>query len=97
MSCPPRSPPTPDQREKERDTRLQELRQQRDERAQKGRGGAGAGEVVMRKVEKSADGSCLSQITKTDRFTHSGSHFIKKTNKTKVAGKSFFYLLMSDW
>ncbi|CAG08458.1 unnamed protein product, partial [Tetraodon nigroviridis] len=60
-----------DQREKERDTRLQELRQQREERTQKGRAGAGAGETVMRKVEKSADGSSLSQITKTDRFTHS--------------------------
>lgn len=67
---------SPDQREKERDTRLQELRHQKEERAQKGRG-AGAGETVMRKVEKSADGSSLSQITKTDRFTHSGSCFIQ--------------------
>lgn len=63
----------PDQREKERETRLQELRQQREERTQKGRPGAGAGEVVMRKVEKSADGSSLSQVTKTDRFAQSGS------------------------
>lgn len=63
---------TPDQREKERETRLQELRQQRDERTQKGRAGAGAGEVVMRKVEKSADGSSLSQVTKTNRFAQSG-------------------------
>lgn len=31
----------------------------------------------MRKVEKSADGASLSQITKTDRFTHSGSFSIK--------------------
>lgn len=62
----------PDQREKERETRLQELRQQREERAQKGRAGAGTGEVVMRKVEKSADGSTLSQVTKTDRFAQSG-------------------------
>lgn len=29
----------------------------------------------MRKVEKSADGSSLSQVTKTDRFTKSGSLF----------------------
>lgn len=72
---------SPDQREKERDTRLQELRQQREERAQKGRAGAGGGEMVMRQVEKSADGSSLSQITKTDRFTHSGSSFI--TDKTE--------------
>lgn len=64
---------TPDQREKERETRLQELRQQREERTQKGRPGVGAGEVVMRKVEKSADGSTLSQVTKTDRFAQSGS------------------------
>uniref|UniRef100_A0A4W6GBD3 Smoothelin n=1 Tax=Lates calcarifer TaxID=8187 RepID=A0A4W6GBD3_LATCA len=61
-----------DQREKERETRLQELRQQREERSQKGRAGVGAGEVVMRKVEKSADGSTLSQVTKTDRFAQSG-------------------------
>lgn len=64
---------TPDQREKERETRLQELRQQRDERAQKGRPGVGSGEVVMKKVEKSADGSSLSQVTKTDRFAQSGT------------------------
>lgn len=61
-----------DQREKERETRLQELRQQREERSQKGRAGGGAGEVVTRKVEKSADGSTLSQVTKTDRFAQSG-------------------------
>lgn len=66
---------TPDQREKERETRLQELRQQREERTQKGRTGVGAGEVVMRKVEKSADGSSHSQVTKTDRFASSGSLF----------------------
>lgn len=66
---------TPDQREKEREVRLQELRQQREERSQKGRVGAGAGEVVMRKVEKSADGSTLSQVTKTDRFAQSGTLF----------------------
>lgn len=62
-----------DHREKERETRLQELRQQRE--AQKGRTGVGAGEVVMRKVEKSADGSTLSQVTKTNRFAQSGTSF----------------------
>lgn len=67
--------PHSDQREKERETRLQELRQQREERSQKGRSGAGAGEVVMRKVEKSADGSSLSQVTKTNRFAQSGIYF----------------------
>ena len=61
-----------DQGEKERETRLQELRQHREERAQKGRTPGAAGEVVMKKVEKSADGSTLSQLTKTDRFAQSG-------------------------
>lgn len=81
-SSPPLRPLSPvlsantDQREKERETRLQELRQQKEERAQKGRAGVGAGEVVMRKVEKSADGSSLSQVTKTDRFASSGSFLI---------------------
>lgn len=66
-------PSTPDQREKERETRLQELRQQKEERTQKGRPGVGVEEVVMKKVEKSADGSTLSQVTKTDRFAQSGT------------------------
>uniref|UniRef100_A0A3P8WM19 Smoothelin b n=1 Tax=Cynoglossus semilaevis TaxID=244447 RepID=A0A3P8WM19_CYNSE len=65
-------PLTPDQREKERDSRLQELRQQREDRSHKTRAGVGAGEVVMRKIEKSADGSTLSQVTKTDRFAQFG-------------------------
>lgn len=60
-----------DQREKERDLRLQELRQQRDERAQKNR--PGAGEVVVKKIEKSADRSTVSEITKTNRFAQSGA------------------------
>lgn len=67
-----------DQREKEREVRLVELRQQREERAQKGRtGGGGAEEVVMRKVEKSADGSTLSQVTKTNHFAQSGRPIIR--------------------
>lgn len=78
---------TPDQREKERETRLQELRQQREERSQKGRTGAGAGEVVMRKMEKSADGSSLSQVTKTDRFAQSGSFFFWMEVDWKTAYK----------
>lgn len=66
-----------DQREKEREIRLADLRQQRQEHSQKGRtGGGGAGEVVMRKVEMSADGSTLSQVTKTDRFAQSGKPII---------------------
>ncbi|XP_070712181.1 smoothelin-like [Pempheris klunzingeri] len=92
-----------DQREKERETRLQELRQQRDERAQKGRAGVGTGEVVMRKVEKSADGSSLSQVTKTNRFTQSddGSRstrstvveasYVQKTDRGTVQSKSYSY------
>ncbi|XP_029959873.1 smoothelin isoform X2 [Salarias fasciatus] len=90
-----------DQREKERDTRLQELRQQREERTQKGR--AGVGEVVMRKVEKSADGSTLSQVTKTDRFAQSDdgskstrstvveASYVQKTDRGTVQSKSYSY------
>ncbi|XP_035809722.2 smoothelin isoform X8 [Amphiprion ocellaris] len=101
-----------DQREKERETRLQELRQQREDRAQKGRAGAGAGagagEVVMRKVEKSADGSTLSQVTKTDRFTQSddGSRstrstvveasYVTKTDRGTVQSKSYSYTSSSS-
>ncbi|XP_056129640.1 smoothelin isoform X3 [Lampris incognitus] len=92
-----------DQREKERETRLQELRQQRDERAQKGRAGAGAGEVVMRKVEKSTDGSKLSQVTKTDRFAQSDdgnkstrstimeSSYVQKTDRGTVQSKTYSF------
>ncbi|KAM3867500.1 smoothelin [Diretmus argenteus] len=97
-----------DQRERERETRLQELRQQREERAQKGRTGAGAGEVVMRKVEKSADGSCLSQVTKTDRFAQSddGSRssrstireasYVQKTDRGTVQSKSYSFTSSSS-
>ncbi|XP_074525374.1 LOW QUALITY PROTEIN: smoothelin [Halichoeres trimaculatus] len=92
-----------DQREKERETRLQELRNQRDERAQKNRAGVGAGEVVMRKVEKSADGSSLSQVTKTDRFAQSddGSRssrstvveasYVQKTDRGTVQSKTYSF------
>lgn len=92
-----------DQREKERETRLQDLRQQREERSQKGRAGPGGGEVVVRKVEKSADGSTLSQVTKTDRFAKSddGSRstrstimeasYVQKTDRGTVQSKSYSY------
>ncbi|XP_054467279.1 smoothelin [Anoplopoma fimbria] len=92
-----------DQREKERDTRLQELRQQREERAQKGHAGVGAGELVMRKVEKSADGSSLSQVTKTDRFASSDdgskstrstvveASYVQKTDRGTVQSKSYSF------
>ncbi|XP_050930774.1 smoothelin isoform X2 [Lates calcarifer] len=92
-----------DQREKERETRLQELRQQREERSQKGRAGVGAGEVVMRKVEKSADGSTLSQVTKTDRFAQSDNgnrstrstvveaSYVQKTDRGTVQSKSYSF------
>ncbi|KAM9810908.1 smoothelin [Neosynchiropus ocellatus] len=92
-----------DQREKERETRLQELRQQREERSQKGRAGVGSGEVVMRKVEKSTDGSTLSQVTKTNRFAQSddGSRstrstvveasYVQKTDRGTVQSKSYSY------
>ncbi|KAM7017989.1 smoothelin isoform 2-T2 [Tautogolabrus adspersus] len=97
-----------DQREKERETRLQELRNQRDERAQKSRAGVGAGELVMRKVEKSADGSSLSQVTKTDRFAQSddGSRstrstvveasYMQKTDRGTVQSKSYSFTSSSS-
>ncbi|TSW89632.1 Smoothelin [Bagarius yarrelli] len=64
-----------DQREKERDLRLQELRQQREMNR------PGAGEVVMKKLEKSADGSTVSEISKTNRFAQSddGSRMTRST------------------
>uniref|UniRef100_A0A8C5E9Y9 Smoothelin-like n=1 Tax=Gouania willdenowi TaxID=441366 RepID=A0A8C5E9Y9_GOUWI len=91
-----------DQREKERENRLQELRQERDERSQKSRAGVGAGEVVMRKVEKSVDGSTLSQVTKTNRFAQSDdgtrstrtvveASYVQKTDRGTVQSKSYSY------
>ncbi|XP_061907378.1 smoothelin isoform X6 [Entelurus aequoreus] len=92
-----------DQRERERETRLQELRQQRDERTHKNRAGVGAGEVVMRKVEKSADGSTLSHVTKTDRFAQSDdgnrstrstvveASYLQKTDRGTVQSKSYSF------
>ncbi|KAM4578383.1 smoothelin isoform 4-T5 [Fundulus diaphanus] len=97
-----------DQREKERDTRLQELRQQREERTQKGHAGPGAGEVVIRKMEKSADGSTLSQVTKTNRFAQSDdgskstrstvveTSFVKKTDRGTVQSKSYSFTSSSS-
>ncbi|XP_017162198.1 smoothelin isoform X4 [Poecilia reticulata] len=97
-----------DQREKERDTRLQELRLQREERAQKGRAGPGAGEVVIRKMEKSADGSTLSQVTKTNRFAQSDdgtkstrstvveTSFVQKTDRGTVQSKSYSFTSSSS-
>ncbi|XP_036383963.1 smoothelin isoform X2 [Megalops cyprinoides] len=92
-----------DQRERERESRLQDLRQQREERAMKSRPGGGATEVVTKKAEKSADGSTLSQITKTDRFAQSddGSRssrstimeasYTQKSDKGTVQTKSYSY------
>ncbi|XP_061585172.1 smoothelin isoform X2 [Cololabis saira] len=92
-----------DQREKERETRLQELRQQREERVQKVRTGPGAGEVTISKVEKTADGSTLSQVTKTNRFTQSDdgnrstrstlveTSYVQKTDRGTVQAQSYSY------
>lgn len=86
-----------DQREKERDLRLQELRQQRDERVQKNR--PGAGEVVMKKIEKSADGSTVSEITKTNRFAQSGArvHLRNYSWLQKCKSLSFIRYLCCSW
>ncbi|XP_042564275.1 smoothelin isoform X2 [Clupea harengus] len=87
-----------DLREKERDLRLEAVKKQREER-QKGK----AGEMVTKKVEKSADGSTLSQVTKTNRFTHSDdgsrssrsstveSSYVQKTDKGTVQSKSYSF------
>ncbi|XP_049329708.1 smoothelin-like [Astyanax mexicanus] len=92
-----------DQREKEREVRLLELRQQREERSQKARGGPGAGEVVMKKIEKSADGSTISEITKTNRFAQSDdgsrvsrstimeSTYTQKSDRGTMQTKSYSY------
>ncbi|KAK7174010.1 hypothetical protein R3I93_003744 [Phoxinus phoxinus] len=90
-----------DQREKERDVRLQELRQQRVDRSQKGRGGADSSEVVMKKIERSTDGSTTSQITnrvshsddtgRTSRSTIMESSYVQKTDKGSVQTKSYSY------
>ncbi|XP_056088752.1 smoothelin isoform X3 [Rhinichthys klamathensis goyatoka] len=90
-----------DQRERERDVRLQELRQQRVDRSQKGRGGADTSEVVMKKIERSTDGSTTSQITnrvshsddtgRTSRSTIMESSYVQKTDKGSVQTKSYSY------
>ncbi|KAJ8385983.1 hypothetical protein AAFF_G00178040 [Aldrovandia affinis] len=92
-----------DQRERERETRLQDLRQQREARAPKGRPAGGAMEVVTQKTEKSADGSTLSQLSKTDRFAQSddGSRssrstimeasYVQKSDKGTVQTKSYSF------
>ncbi|XP_050965353.1 smoothelin isoform X2 [Labeo rohita] len=89
-----------DQRERERDLRLQELRQQREGRSQKTRAGADSSEVVMKKVERSADGS-VSHITnrvshsddtgRTSRSTIMESSYVQKTDKGTVQTKSYSY------
>ncbi|XP_076843332.1 smoothelin isoform X2 [Brachyhypopomus gauderio] len=88
-----------DQREKEREVRLQELRQQRDHHPQKGR--PAAGELVVRKVERSAHGSALSEVTKTNRFAQSedGSRtstitettYTHKSDRGTMQAKSYSY------
>ncbi|XP_073695535.1 smoothelin isoform X2 [Garra rufa] len=89
-----------DQREKERDLRLQELRQQREDRSQKPRAGADSSEVVMKKMERSADGS-ISHITnrvshsddtgRTSRSTIMESSYVQKTDKGTMQTKSYSY------
>ncbi|XP_048836561.1 smoothelin isoform X2 [Brienomyrus brachyistius] len=97
-----------DQRERERESRLQELRQQREEQPQKGRRPGGVGEVVVKKVEKSADGSSLHQVTKTDRFAQSNdgrqssrstvmeASYVQKSDKGTVQTKSYSYASSSS-
>ncbi|XP_052412737.1 smoothelin isoform X2 [Carassius gibelio] len=85
-----------DQREKERDLRLQELRQQREGRSQKARD-----EVVTKKIECSADGSTISHVTnrvshsddngRTSRSTIMESSYVQKSDKGTVQTKSYSY------
>ncbi|CAL9708921.1 unnamed protein product [Knipowitschia caucasica] len=91
-----------DQREKEREVRLQEQRQQRDQRDHRDHRTAsrpGTEEVVIKKLE-SADGSTLSQVTKTNTFSQSdGSRstlstvtsYVHKTDRGTVQSKSFSF------
>ncbi|XP_039628151.1 smoothelin isoform X1 [Polypterus senegalus] len=58
-----------DQREKERETRLQDLKQKQDDRKNQPKSMA---EMVVSKTQNSSDGSTVSSVTKTERFTHSG-------------------------
>ncbi|XP_063051565.1 smoothelin isoform X4 [Engraulis encrasicolus] len=90
-----------DLREKERDLRLVELRKQREEKAAALKGKAG--EVVTKTMEKSADGSTVSQVTKTNRFAQSDdgsrstrssiveSSYVQKTGKGTMQTKSYSY------
>ncbi|XP_059405668.1 smoothelin isoform X2 [Carassius carassius] len=90
-----------DQRDRERDLRLQELRQQREGRSQKARGGADTSEVVMKKIECSADGSTISHVTnrvshsddngRTSRSTIMESSYVQKSDKGTVQTKSYSY------
>uniref|UniRef100_A0A8C1Y5S1 Calponin-homology (CH) domain-containing protein n=1 Tax=Cyprinus carpio TaxID=7962 RepID=A0A8C1Y5S1_CYPCA len=90
-----------DQREKERDQRLQELRHQREERSQKARVGADTSEDVVKKIERSTDGSAISHITsrvshsddtgRTSRSTIMESSYVQKTDKGTVQTKSYSY------
>lgn len=58
--------PRPDQREKEREQRLQEARA----RPGEGRGNM-ATETTTRHSQRAADGSAVSTVTKTERLVHS--------------------------
>ncbi|XP_059400828.1 smoothelin-like isoform X3 [Carassius carassius] len=90
-----------DQREKERDQRLQELRQQREERSQKACVGADTSEVVVKKIERSTDGSAVAHITKrvshsddtgrTSRSSIMESSYVQKTDQGTVQSNSYSY------
>ncbi|XP_078523394.1 smoothelin isoform X2 [Lissotriton helveticus] len=74
-----------DQREKERDQRLQELKSKsKDERTAKG---ARCMEATMSQSEKSADGSSISTLTKTQRLVQSNDG--NKTSRTTTMESSY--------
>lgn len=70
--------PRPDQREKEREQRLQEARA----RPGEGRGNM-ATETTTRHSQRAADGSAVSTVTKTERLVHSS----KGPSRAQGSGK----------
>ncbi|XP_066545573.1 smoothelin isoform X2 [Amia ocellicauda] len=71
-----------DQREKERETRIQEMKQKQEEKKVKL---PNHEETVMKKIEKSADGSTVSSLTKTDRFTHSDNNMSSRSTTVEAS------------
>lgn len=74
--------PRPDQRDKERERRLQEART----RPGEGRSNM-ATETTMQRSQRAADGSAVSTVTKTERLVHSNDG--TRTARTTTVESSF--------